>query len=480
MAAARKKCSAMVDLRQKETSAALRKAGTAPEALFKELAGKQDRIPEDKLVKKLTSLEGSMPAEQAKLIVHAMEKDGVSRRRFLSFVQQFFTVVKEVGITDKFGVDSQCKTKRRLERDELVEVLEGPVTDTTIGLERIRGKSLCDGMEGWVTLKGNAGSSFLQEVEKPFYALGASASLENVDGSEVRKANKGEVIELLEGPKKEQLPAVVRVRGKALKTKDTAEAVGVLTLKDNKGVVFAETGKYYTCTSTVAITDGKDIKSCKVVRKLTEGEVFVAVGDIVVDEESSVSRVECKCLKDDVAGWVTIKGNAGTKYADASSRHYTMLQDAELAKPAFQRNKGKPGAADKPADEADAPRVLKKGQVFEASEAPREETPQAMLRVKGRMLGDGAVGSVVVAVHELKLWSSIYRCTMGTQLQESQSPSEDAKVVKELKSGETVTLLEGPIVDEKSQALRMKGSTADGSVGWATIVDADGKQLLRA
>ena len=49
---------------------------------------------------------------------------------------------------------------RRLKIGEAVEVLEGPVEEE--GLERVRVRTTCDDQEGWVSLKGNQGTKFLQ------------------------------------------------------------------------------------------------------------------------------------------------------------------------------------------------------------------------------------------------------------------------------------------------------------------------------
>lgn len=64
---------------------------------------------------------------------------------------------------------SKCKTVRKGDEGEVVEVLEGPVTDATNGMTRVRAKSLKkdDKTEGWITLSGSKGTAFLEKVNKP-------------------------------------------------------------------------------------------------------------------------------------------------------------------------------------------------------------------------------------------------------------------------------------------------------------------------
>ena len=60
----------------------------------------------------------------------------------------------------------KCKTLRRVGLDEIFEVLEGPRSDEKLGLTRIRGRSLNDGVVGWISVSGNKGTPFLKEVRQ--------------------------------------------------------------------------------------------------------------------------------------------------------------------------------------------------------------------------------------------------------------------------------------------------------------------------
>jgi len=435
----------------------LQKKNVTSEALFSEwLSPGEDRISESTFCERLQSQEGlALKPDQALLLCRHIERGGVGRRKFCSFLQQYFTVVKPIAITKEFDI-SKTKILRTSDIDEVIEVLEGPCGDDSLGLQRIRGKSLTDGLEGWISVKGNKGTPFLHKVLKPYYACTKEVKFETESGE--RKLQIDEVLELIEGPRKQVFKPGLRVRGKA----SSDGATGWFTVKNRSDVTFAEAdGKHYMCTTSVAMTDAADIKNCNVVRKLEKGELFEALGETQECPTSGITRVEGKCLKDDKVGWITIKGNAGTTYADAS-KHYTILTETPLQK----------GFA---SDTSDTVRMLVVGEAIQGLET-KEETYPDEIRMKGQLFSDGTVGWITKA-DNVRPWSPYYKCLTATPLR--LSDDAEAEVIRQLSVGETVELQEGPV--EQSKEVRMKArAEKDGAVGWVTIKTADGKKLMQS
>jgi len=461
-------CAAMVDAKYTQVSTALRaevqKRGISLDAFFKEISQNKERIPEEVFAKKLGTLEGcAVPLEQAKLLSRRIEAGGIRQRRFTAFLQLYYTVVKDIALTNVFDL-SICKTTRKAEVDEIVEVLEGPKHDEKFGLTRVRAKSIKDGAEGWISVCGNQGTAFLREVQKPFYICAQEVALTKdfASGEQelVRQLKSNEVLELIEGPRKESFPEALRARGKA--TKDGT--VGWVTIRDRNGVVHAEASdKYYTCAQSVAITDGKNVKDCKVIRKLVVGELFLAMEAPVIDSTASITRVKGKALTDDKEGWVTIKGNAGTVYAEASSKYYSILKETPITK-AF------------PSESSEKVRMLEAGEPFQVMEGPKEEKFAPANRAKVSALKDGAVGWITLKGTNVRSWSPFYKCVKPIALLDACAV-EGAKEIRNLAPGETIELLEGPF--EEGKDLRMQGRTEkDGQVGWVTIKDGSGKVFL--
>jgi len=397
--AVKKACKTISEAADAKASAALRseaaEKGIAVDELFAQLAGEgSSTVSHEALCKCLLAISSLEIAEEhAKLVCRKIEAPSISKRSFLAFVQRYYVVTAAVAITGEFEI-TKAKTIRKAEIDEIFEILEGPTSDEKLGLNRVRGRSLVDSTEGWLSIKGNQGSIFLKETEKPFYTVFGTdevplgPSFKVGEGEPVRMLKSGEVMEMLEGPKKETFPPGLRAKCQALSDK----ATGWFSIRDKQGTVFAEgEGKFYTCVSTVAITDNFDIKDCKVVKKLQVGEIMAVVEGPVVQEESGVTRVKARTLDDDQVGWVTVKGNAGTSYATASKAHYAVVKEAKLQK-AITSN-------------SDVVRMLEVGETVKVTEGPKEEVHHAALRVKVKATSDGAVGWVTV------LPSSVKRCT---------------------------------------------------------------------
>jgi len=458
MEAACNACQSIVDARFSTASACLREEVTrrtiTPEELFAELAQGEDRIAHESLCKYLDTLDGlNLQPEQAQLLCRHIEVGAIGKRKFLSLLQQYFVVVRSIAITDAPEI-SKAKTIRKADADEVLEVVEGPRTDSKVGLTRVKGKSLIDGHVGWITVCGNQGTPFLQEMEKPYYSCKEEVVLQTEFSSDntedMRTLRQDEVLELVEGPRKEVFGKASRVRGKALSDGVT----GWFTVKDSKGSAIAEPdGQYYSCTTSVAMTDEQDIRNCNVVRKLVEGEVFTVLEGPVQDKEAGITRVKGKATKDEQEGWITIKGNAGTIYAQASSKHYSVVEDVPLHKQFSSVG-------------AEPIRILEKGEAVQAMEGPREESFPPQVRVKGKALSDGMMGWVTLKGDNLQPWSPYFTCVKATSMQDSPA-SETSAEVRQVEHGEAVELIEGPLREGEETRMKIR-SEKDGCIGWVT------------
>merc|ERR1712151_990507 len=164
------KCKAIVDPKYELISEGIRKEAQSKklsgDALFDKLK-KDDKITEESFCRLVESLKDDrFSTEVAKLVCKKVEAGGISKESFLKFVVLYFRVVKSIAFTDVQDI-SKCKTIRKVEQDEILEMLEGPLTDEGSGLTRIRAKALKGGTEGWVTMSGSQGTAFMEKCEKP-------------------------------------------------------------------------------------------------------------------------------------------------------------------------------------------------------------------------------------------------------------------------------------------------------------------------
>merc|ERR1712129_165720 len=163
------KCAALVKAKLDPAAEGIRKHAQAkkfsPEELFNKLKS-GEKISEKAFSKLLESLEGlSITGELAKLICQKLEADGISKDTFIKYVVIYYKVVKAIVFTDALDL-AKCKTVRRGDVGEIIEVLEGPVRDETNDMTRVRGRSTVGDKvtEGWVTVSGSKGTAFLEKT----------------------------------------------------------------------------------------------------------------------------------------------------------------------------------------------------------------------------------------------------------------------------------------------------------------------------
>eukprot|EP00931_Biecheleriopsis_adriatica_P115047 TRINITY_DN90894_c0_g1_i1.p1 TRINITY_DN90894_c0_g1~~TRINITY_DN90894_c0_g1_i1.p1 ORF type:complete len:2039 (+),score=681.28 TRINITY_DN90894_c0_g1_i1:31-6147(+) len=461
--AVQKSCQAIVSTRSTQAAQALRaelrSQGLTPEKAFTKLAGKDGKLSEEAFCKHLLGLAiPDFQREHAKLVYRRLETDGLLQRKFSAFVQQYFVVLKGIAVTSEFEV-GKAKTVRKVEVDEIVEVLEGPVKDDKLNMTRIRGKSLLDGVEGWITVKGNQGTPYLKETEKPYYTVSGSEEVGLDEGG--RTVKPGEVLELLEGPTKTESANPRRARVKTM----SDNATGWMTVTNRARVTCAEADeKMYICKSSVAMTNELGIKS-DVVCKLSAGDLLVIEEGPTEDSSAGITRIKGSRpgLKDKV-GWVTVKGNAGTVYVEPCTKHYAVRQQVPLQKQ-FSSSSA-------------VVRQLEVGEALEILEGPKEEALPVEVRAKVRATSDGAIGWVPLRGSSVKRWTPAYRCLSAIALHSSRKPpSEESGTIRQVAKDEVLELIDGPV--EEAGEMRMKAKAKkDGAIGWVSIVDSKGKKTF--
>lgn len=303
-------------------------------------------------------------------------------------------------------------------------------------------------------------------MDKPLYFNTKALPLEKdfQDGTVERMLKSDETLELIEGPKSVTFKPAMRIKVRCMKDKSE----GYITSRDKMGVLYATLNdKVYTCKTTVAMTDALDLKDCKVVKKLPIDDLFTALDEQIDDSDSKLTRVRAKC-SDGKEGYITLKGNAGTTYAELSGKHWTISKEVPLTK--VFKSLG-----------AEEIRTLEEGELLEVLEAPKEEAFTPEIRLKCKAMSDGCTGWLTFDNVNVLAWSKNYKCCVKTPLHETLEV-KDAKSIRDLTVGESFDLVQGPIeIGEGENAeLRMKGKALrDGTIGWVTIRDATGKRTLQ-
>lgn len=388
---------------------------------------------------------------------------GITKLNFQEILQEFWKCAKEIAITVSFDV-KKSKTIRKLVVGEIVAVLEGPKIDDVAGLERIRCCALLDLKDGWATLRGNQGTNFLERTVKPYYCCEAQVQLQAAFESsspETSKARRGEILEVIEGPRKEPASEIVRVWGKAVKDGKT----GWVTLKDAKENSSMELMKIMICKVITSVTSTFDIQEAKTIRKLDVNEILEVLEGPIEDTTRHLMRCRIKAKKDDEEGWVTTKGNQGTIFTEKVERHYICTEAHNLEA--------------RVAIGSDTVRTLDVDEVFEALDVPKTELMEGVERMRGRSLTGDVDGWLTFSKQNLQPWSPHYKCVHSTTIHDRLTIAE-AKTIRRLEVSETLEAVEAPVWEEAAGVLRVRArAEKDGLIGFVTIKGNQGTVLLK-
>lgn len=221
---------------------------------------------------------------------------------------------QSIAITTAFNI-AEGKAIRKLDAGETLEIVEGPKEDEERKLSRILARAKSDGKEGWVTVRGNQGTSFVEETSKHYVCV-QSVPLETklASGSTaVRAMEVGEVFEVLEGPKTEVKEGSRRVRGRNISN----NLEGWFTVTDKSFRPWASA--FYTVTQSTVMNETLNISDAKLVRKLEVGERVEALQTPVFESAASLVRARVRAEKDGALGFATVRGSQGSVFLTPAS-----------------------------------------------------------------------------------------------------------------------------------------------------------------
>mmetsp|Transcript_37691 Transcript_37691/g.75063 ORF Transcript_37691/g.75063 Transcript_37691/m.75063 type:complete len:159 (+) Transcript_37691:2-478(+) len=140
------------------------------------------------------------------------------------------------------------------------------------------------------------------------------------DAKAVRRLDVGEVVQVLEGPVKEETAEVDRVRVRAMR--DNSE--GWTSVAGNQGTLFLKEGVTLKVIKETILTEGFEIEAPKEearkikdnTRKLKPGELLEMRVFGRKNEETGLTRMKVRVKSDGSVGYVTSVGNTGIKFVE--------------------------------------------------------------------------------------------------------------------------------------------------------------------
>lgn len=125
----------------------------------------------------------------------------LSRDELNRAIRVFYKVVKPLVVSDGLAIQN-CTQLRRMDPGEILEVLEGPKEEGTVGVTRVRGRAWRDALTGWATISGNSNSGvlFLADAVGVMRVLHPVAITEGLEAgaASVRTLFQGELLQVKE------------------------------------------------------------------------------------------------------------------------------------------------------------------------------------------------------------------------------------------------------------------------------------------
>jgi len=178
---------------------------TAEELLDATGVGGGKRLSREEFVQLVARSDAAIPASRANALFEYLDDDrrgSLGKEEITRCLHVFYKVVNTSMLSDSFNF-AEGGQLGTLQPGEILEVLQGPTRESSVGAWRVRGHVLGNDTLGWATVAGSDGTPFLAQC--PVYvkvtvatALAASASAcDGATGFLVRKLREGELLEVL-------------------------------------------------------------------------------------------------------------------------------------------------------------------------------------------------------------------------------------------------------------------------------------------
>ncbi|CAE8634310.1 unnamed protein product [Polarella glacialis] len=201
-------------------------------------ANKDGVVTKDEFQAFVSDCPGNFSRDQVSRLFDYLDDDRsgrLEREEFMRCSKVFYRVSRpSVDLVQTMGV-AQGKLVRKLDVNEILELLEGPVKEIT-KVVRAKCKAMKDGSIGWATSTGSNGVVFVEQ-KKVHYQVKSATTLTDVLSAKtctsLRQLKEGELLEVLVWEKTDPISGLKRIKGRALKD----GAVGWATVTGNKETV---------------------------------------------------------------------------------------------------------------------------------------------------------------------------------------------------------------------------------------------------
>merc|ERR1712166_761382 len=173
-----------------------------------------------------------------------------------------------------------------------------------------------DGLEGWITIKGNAGTVYVEEAPSKVYTIKKKMALQaqkDSGSSTVRELELDEVVEMMGNQQVEKLDGMTRIKCKALSDGKTGWVL------QRKGGGFNPWTPNYRCVRETQIYQKPTATEDLIVRKLDKGEAMEFLAGPEFDGESG-AWAKFRMDRDKAVGYVNIQDAKGVRFLSSGGK----------------------------------------------------------------------------------------------------------------------------------------------------------------
>jgi len=211
----------------------------------------------------------------------------------------------------------RCKVVHKVEIGEPLEVInDAQEKKDSAAIKRLKFRGLRHDKEGWVTLKGNQGTTYL-EPSKSHYRLTKGTQMRQKmaqDSPVLQTLEAGIVMEGLDSPKEVYPDPKMGIRMRTLED----SKVGWVSFFAGPSAPIKPWAPRYTCKAPVALTSALAAKGAATTRLTEVGEKFDAVEGPTRDKSTGLQRVRCATMEGVMLGWATLRGTEGEIFLEVS------------------------------------------------------------------------------------------------------------------------------------------------------------------
>merc|ERR1712113_830365 len=158
--------------------------------------------------------------------------------QFVNLIRRFMKAARETVITSE--IDIKSNTLRRVGVNEVIELVDSPEKDETADILRARCRAMSDGLEGFITIRGNiSGADFVTDGGHLFIVVKDTILTPNLGlegGGTTRKLREGDIVKVREWARKEEKSGLMRMKCQV----KSNGVVGWVTTVGNQGSVYVE------------------------------------------------------------------------------------------------------------------------------------------------------------------------------------------------------------------------------------------------